>query len=89
MATLTVDAPNNPNQPNAIHWSSTQPDAAIADFVSTIMGLTSSDPRAAQATAVLQSHFAQAQQTGADATSSLQSTFVAACLSPSFIGIGM
>jgi hypothetical protein len=89
VAELTIDSPPIANQPNAIRWSSTQPQVAISAFVSTIMGLTSSDPRAAQATAVLQSHYTQAQQTGVNATSALQSTFVAACLSPTFIGIGM
>jgi hypothetical protein len=54
------------------------------------MGLTASDPRASQAQALLTAHFTAAQQvTGIKATDALRSTFVAACLTPSFIGIGM
>ena len=86
---LTVDAPAIANQPGAKQWSSSQPDAAIADFVGIVMGLTATDPRASEVNAALQAHFTQATQTGANATNALQSTFVAACLSPSFIGIGM
>ena len=71
-------------------WSSAQPDAAIADFVSLVMGLVASDPRSAPATALLQSHFASAmKQTGTTATAALQSTFVVACLAPSAVSIGM
>jgi len=89
VANLTIDAKANPNQPGAKQWSSTQPDAAIGEFVATVMALTPSDPRSAQATSILTSHFQAAMQAGQTATDSLKSTFVAACLSPSFIGIGM
>jgi hypothetical protein len=89
IAAQTIDAAVNPAQPGAKHWSSTEPDAAIGDFVSTVMALASSDPRAPQASTILKSHFTSAVQTGATAKDSLRSTFVAACLSPSFIGIGM
>jgi hypothetical protein len=89
VAALTIDAKPNPSQPGAKAWSSAQPDAAIAEFVSTVMALTSSDPRAAQASSILTSHFHAAMQAGQTASDSLKSTFVAACLSPSFIGIGM
>ena len=86
---MTVDAATDPNQPGAKHWSSSQPDQAIADFVAIVMALVPSDPRAAQATQVLKDHFTAALATGASPTDSLRSTFVASCLSPSFIGIGM
>jgi hypothetical protein len=89
VAALTIDAKPNPNQPGARQWSSAQPDAAIADFVAIVMALTPSDPRAPQATSILASHFHSAMQSGATAADSLRSTFVAACLSPSLIGIGM
>jgi hypothetical protein len=89
VSAMVIDAKVNPQQPNAKVWTSSQPAAAIADFVSQIMALTASDPRAAQANALLTAHFAAAQQSGANATDSLRSTFVAACLSPTFIGIGM
>ncbi len=70
-------------------WSSSDPNGAIADFVSVVMGLTAGDPRAAQATSILQAHFAAAMQQKASATAALQSTFVAACLAPSATGVGM
>ena len=89
VASMVVDARPNANQPNAKRWSSAQPDAAIADFVATVMALTSSDPRAAPATQLLQQHFAQAEAQGASASDALKSTFVTACLAPSAIGIGM
>jgi hypothetical protein len=38
---------------------------------------------------LLQQHFAAAMAQGATATAALQSTFVAACLAPSAVGIGM
>jgi hypothetical protein len=71
------------------YWSSKDPSGAIADFVSTIMALVPSDPRAAAASSLLQSHFTAAMQQGATATAALQSTFVAACLAPSAVSIGM
>jgi hypothetical protein len=89
VSAMVIDAPVNPSQPGAKHWSSAQADAAISDFVSTVMGLTASDPRAAQLSSILTAHFAAAKQQGSNPTDSLRSTFVAACLSPSFIGIGL
>jgi hypothetical protein len=89
VADMVVDAPANAARPNAKRWSSSQPDAAIADFVATVMALTSSDARAGAATQILHSHFAAAQAQGASATDALKSTFVTACLAPSSIGIGL
>jgi hypothetical protein len=89
VAALVIDAAPNAAQPNVKKWSSTQPDIAIADFVAVVMAMPPSDPRAAQATSILTSHFQGAVASGATARDSLRSTFVAACLSPSFIGIGM
>jgi hypothetical protein len=86
---MVIDAMPSPSQPGAKQWSSAQPDAAIADFVGLIMAMPPFDPRAAQATTILRSHFDAAVQSGATPTDSLKSTFIAACLSPSFIGIGM
>jgi hypothetical protein len=71
------------------YWSSTAPDAAIADFVSTVMGLVASDPRTAQATSLLSGHYAAAMQQGATASDALKSTFVTACLAPSAVSIGL
>ena len=89
VANLVIDAKANPNMPNVKAWSSAQPDTAIGEFVSTVMALTASDPRAASATALLKAHFTSAMQSGASASDSLKSTFVAACLAPSSIGIGL
>jgi len=71
------------------YWSSTDPDAAITDFVGTVMALVPSDPRAAPATTLLQQHFAAAMQQGASASDALKSTFVTACLAPSAVSIGL
>jgi hypothetical protein len=89
VAGLVIDATPNANQPGAKQWSSSQPDTAIADFVGSVMALSPSDPRAARATQILSAHFQGAVQSGATPKDSLRSTFVTACLSPSFIGIGM
>ena len=75
--------------PNVKQWSSAQSDAAIADFVQIVMALTPSDPRAAHAQALLSAHFAAALQSGASPTDALKSTFVAACLAPSAVSIGL
>ena len=89
VAGIVIDAPADPAMPNAKHWSSAQPDAAITDFVNIIMALTPSDPRAAAAQTVLKSHFTSAMGTGAKASDALKSTFTVACLAPSAVGIGM
>jgi hypothetical protein len=70
-------------------WSSGDPDATIADFVATMMALVPSDSRSMSATSILKSHFTAARASGATATDALRSTFIAACLAPSAIGIGM
>jgi hypothetical protein len=76
-------------------WSSTSPDAAISDFVNIVAGLPPSDPRATPLENALKAHFSAAQQqlgmlTAAQAASqALQSTFVAACMSPSALSIGL
>jgi hypothetical protein len=85
-----IDVPSSKQMPGVKQWSSAQPDAAIVDFVSIVMGLTSSDPRAAQATTVLEQHFQSARgQQGITPTQALQSTFIAACIAPSAVSIGM
>jgi hypothetical protein len=74
---------------NVKHWTSTQPDAAIADFVQIVMALTPSDARSAPSVAALRSHFDAAVKTGASATDALKSTFIVACLAPSSVSIGL
>ncbi|HVY40935.1 MAG TPA: hypothetical protein VHM31_23510 [Polyangia bacterium] len=89
VAAQVIDVPASKVVAGVKAWSSANPDAAIAEFVSLVMGLTAGDARAAQATSILQAHFAAARQQGATATAALQSTFVAACLAPSATAIGM
>jgi hypothetical protein len=89
VSAMVIDAAPNPKQPGAARWSSSQPDAAIADFVAIVMGLVPPDDRVAPVTAALHAHFSASTDAGATATDALRSTFVVACLSPSFIGIGM
>jgi hypothetical protein len=85
---MVIDAKTPPA--GVKQWSSSQPDAAIADFVSLVMALTPSDPRSAPAQALLEAHFTAAKgQPGVTATQALQSTFVTACLAPSATAIGM
>jgi hypothetical protein len=71
------------------YWSSNAPAAAIADFVGTVMALVPSDPRAAPAAALLQTHFSSAMGQGASASDALKSTFVVACQAPSALSIGL
>jgi hypothetical protein len=70
-------------------WSSNQPTAAIADFVSVVMALPASDARAPQASTLLEEHYQAALQSGASSTDALRSTFTAACMAPSAISIGL
>ena len=87
VADLVIDAA--PLAPDAKHWASGAPDAAIADFVVTMMALTPSDPRSAPSTAALKAHFTAALQTGVTASDALKSTFVVACLAPSSVSVGL
>lgn len=88
LAEVVVDAA--PGARPARRWSSAEADAAISDFVGTVMGLARSDGRATQAREVLREHFTGAlAQPGVTATQALRSTFVVACLSPSAISVGL
>ncbi len=93
VANMVIDPKPNTLPAGAKSWVSTAPDAAIADFVATIMALTPSDPRSAQAVTILQQHYTNALAVKATPaikpTDALRSTFVAACLAPSAAGIGM
>jgi hypothetical protein len=88
-ATMVIDVPAAKRLPNAKQWSSGQPDAAIADFVALMLGLPASDARAEPATSLLKAHFATAMQQKKSASDALKSTFAIACLSPSFVSIGL
>jgi hypothetical protein len=101
VATLVIDPAANALPAGATSWKSTDPLDAIADFVSLIMGITPSDPRSDEVQAILLEHYLAALAlTPAPTTAvpkpkpftptqALRSTFTAACISPSFTGIGM
>jgi hypothetical protein len=87
VAAQVIDAPSP--AAGVMQWSSTQATPAIADFVQTVMALTPSDERYAAAVMLLQSHYTAAVKSGATASNALKSTFVAACMAPSAITIGL
>jgi len=89
VAALVIDAPTASQVAAGAQWSSAQPTAAIGDFVQTVMALPPSDARSAPAQSLLQAHFDAAVKSGADASDALKSTFVAACLAPSSVSIGL
>jgi hypothetical protein len=90
VATQVIDVPTAKQVAGVKQWSSSQSTAAITDFVSLLMGLTTPDPRTAPAAALLQQHYQSAlAQTGITPTQALQSTFITACLAPTFVSIGM
>jgi len=89
VAAAVIDVAAAKHIAGVTYWSSADPQTAITDFVVTVMGLASSDPRAAAATALLQAHLAAATQQGASASNALKSTFATACLAPSAVSIGI
>jgi hypothetical protein len=90
LAAETIDVNSGAMITGTKIWSSSDPTSAIDDFVGIVMGLVPSDPRYAQAQTILTDHFNQAKsQSGITPTAALQSTFVAACLAPSAVSIGM
>ena len=89
IAAQVIDVPVAKQVPNVKLWSSADPDGAIADFVGTLMALTTSDPRSAPAKALLKDHFTAARQQGASAADALKSTFITACMAPSAISVGL
>jgi hypothetical protein len=90
IAAIVVDAPLSARPAGASSWSSADPHGAIADFVQIVMGIVPSDARAAQAKSILERHYAAAlTQPGISPTSALRSTFIAACLAPSSVSVGL
>ncbi len=89
LAALVIDVPAAKQVAGVTQWSSGNPGLAISGFVTGLMALTPSDPRATQAEEILMAHFVAAIRSGASATSALQSTFTAACLAPSSVSIGL
>jgi len=75
--------------PGPSRYISTDINTALNDFVGTVMGLTPSDPRSAQALAILQDNYTAAKATGVTATDALRSTFTLACIAPSSVIVGL
>ena len=73
----------------ASRYTSGKKDAAIADFISSVMGLPANDPRAAPMTDILNRHYGDAMAAGETAGDALRSTFVLACTSPLSISLGL
>jgi hypothetical protein len=90
LADQVVDVAVTATQPIPSRYVSTSPDAAITDFVQTLMGLPDGDPRAADAHQILTEHYQAAlKTTGIKAKDALKSTFVLACTAPSTISVGL
>jgi hypothetical protein len=89
LAAQVIDVPTAKQVVGAKSWSSKSSDAAIADFVSTVMALVPSDARAAKASDALTRHYQAALTSGKSASNALKSTFITACLAPSAISIGL
>jgi hypothetical protein len=70
-------------------YTAAKKDDAIADFVSNVMGLPSSDPRAPAIAGVLDQHFADAVAAGQNASDALRSTYLLACSSPLSLSSGL
>jgi hypothetical protein len=83
LATQTIDAAV------ATKWSSGQRDAAISDFVSSVMGLPMSDERVPDLRAALEEHYGSAVAAGKTPTDALRSTFIVACSSPLSVSLGI
>jgi hypothetical protein len=88
VADAVIDTPVNAQNPQLKRWAATQSVTAIDDFVTLIIGLTPDDPRRPQALAALQNHYTAAAA-ASNSVNALKSTFVTACLSPTFIGVGL
>ncbi len=70
-------------------YDSAKPDEAITDFVTTVMALVPSDPRATAAATILTDNFTQATATGVSAAEALKATFITACIAPSSVIVGL
>jgi hypothetical protein len=97
VAALVIDVPTSRQIANVKQWSSANFAEAIPDFVGTVMGLVPSDARYPQAVSLLTAHYSAAltaidpatNKADFSPTNALQSTFVAACIAPSAVSIGL
>lgn len=70
-------------------YVSTDPTTAIADMVSTVMGIPLGDDRYATAISILTDNFNASKASGSNATDSLKATFTLSCISPSSVIVGL
>lgn len=73
----------------AVVANSSDPNAAIADFVQVVMGVPRPDPRAPALQGSLQRHYASALDANATSSDALRSAFIAACTAGTAIGRGL
>jgi hypothetical protein len=85
VAAKVVDGPAATN----LYTSATGSAAAMTDMVVKVMGLPASDPHYAAALKALQDHYNAAVAARNTTTSSLRSTFAAACQSPTSLSLGI
>ena len=70
-------------------YSSAEPDKAIDDFVSNVMGIVPTDARYAASKSILTDNFTQSSSVGGiDKTTALKATFQLACLAPTSVMVG-
>jgi hypothetical protein len=83
-------APQVVDATTATVYTSTDKDTGITAMVENVMGYPPSDPNHDAAVQILQAHYAAVLATkGNTATTSLRSTFVLACESPTSVSIGL
>lgn len=70
-------------------FSSANPDTAIADMVTKILGYPPGDPAYAGAVKILRDNYDQHIAARANATNSMRSTFALACESPTSLSFGL
>lgn len=68
-------------------FPSANANAATDDMVTRVMALPPTDPKHAAVVSILRAHNAAAVKKGASPTDAMRSTFSAACLSPSSLGL--
>ena len=76
-------------QDPSAHYPVAQPDAALDDFVKTVMGVPTNDPRSPPLREVLRRHYDDALTAGELPGDALRSTFVTACSSPLSVSSGL
>ena len=84
VADQVVDAPSGTGK-----YKSQNAEAAMDDFVATVMNIPPSDARATAARAILGENYAASIEANASPTNALKATFILACISPSSMLMGL